>query len=346
MTKVISMRRDPEGQPPIAPQSRSSSQGGRPGLPVMPVVEEYLRATKGHLAAQVWKDYRYILKVFAAWADAQKVGLEYINRRVIDQFCEHLEATHQNAHNTGPVSKRRQANYVRVIKAFLYSTKADSIIYGEYLSADTIRAIDLPAYDETLIVAFSDSDIKELLKACLAEKTEVQRVRNQTIIYLLANTGIRALECTGLSISDLCLEPDMGSVKVMGKGRRERIVHFGELTRRKLVRYLEVCRKDATPDAPLFVSYSLTGRGVRGLTTSGLSQLIETIGKRTSITGVRISPHTFRHHYACEAIRRGVSIYDLKVCLGHKSVEMTERYCRSLASTDYSFRERIAGLLR
>jgi site-specific recombinase XerD len=345
MSKVISMRRPGEPQPPEPQAPSGKAQGGRPGLPIGPAVEEYLAAAKGHLGKQTYREYRHMLHVFAAWADAHKVGLEYINRRVVDQFCAHLEATHTNAHHNGPISRRTQANFVSVIKAFLYATRRESIIYKEYLSTDTIALIEAPAYDERLIVAFSDQQIKDLLKACEQEKTEELRVRNAAIIYLLSNTGIRAAECVGLKISDLCLEPDMGSVKVFGKRHRERIVLFGELTRRKMERYLEVCRKDADACSPLFVAYSIPARG-RALTTSGLAQIIEAIGKRTGITNCRISPHTFRHYYACEALRRSVSIYDLKECLGHKSVAMTERYCRSLAYTDEGLRERIGAMLR
>src|SRR6266702_2278224 len=123
MAKVISMRRDPGDQP----QSRlphAKSQGGRPGLPIGPVVEEY---------------------------------------------CEHLFATRQNIRKSGPISRHAVSNYVLVIKVFLHATRRDSIIYGEYLSTDTISAIALPKYDQVLIQPFTDADIKELLKAALAE---------------------------------------------------------------------------------------------------------------------------------------------------------------------------------
>ncbi len=346
MVKIISMRRDPGDQPPQPqPSSHAKSQGGRPGLPIGPVVEEYLQSAKRHLGGQTYREYRRHLRAFATWADGRKIGLEYINRRAVEEFCEHLFATRQNIRKSGPISKHAVSNYVLVIKVFLHATKRDSIIYGEYLSTDTISAIALPKYDQVLIQPFTDADIKELLKAALAEKTEVLRVRNQTIIYLLSNTGIRVAECATLTTSSLCLEPGMGSVKVMGKGRKERIVMFGELTRRKLERYLEVCRKDALHQDPLFVSYSLSGRGVRRLTTSGIRQMIETVGKRTTIEGVRISPHTLRHYYATRAIEQGMSIVDLKLCLGHESIETTQRYIRSLAC-DEGLRDRIAAMLR
>src|SRR6266702_1989300 len=139
MAKVISMRRDPGDQP----QSRlphAKSQGGRPGLPIGPVVEEYLQSAKRHLGAQTYREYRRHLRAFAAWADGRKIGLEYINRRVVEEFCEHLFATRQNIRKSGPISRHAVSNYVLVIKVFLHATRRDSIIYGEYLSTDPPQA--------------------------------------------------------------------------------------------------------------------------------------------------------------------------------------------------------------
>ncbi len=76
------------------------------------------------------------------------------------------------------------------------------------------------------------------------------------------------------------------------------------------------------------------GRGCfRGLTESGVQQIIRKLGRSCNIKGVRVSPHTLRHTFAIEFLRRGGEVYSLQYILGHSDLEMTRRYVH-LAQAD------------
>jgi len=111
--------------------------------------------------------------------------------------------------------------------------------------------------------------------------------------------------------------PD-GSVKVMGKGAKERIVPIGTTARGAIVRYLGQ-RGPAAPDAPLFL-------GRRGaLDWRGMQQVLKRLKARAGISG-RCSPHSLRHTFARSHLVNGGDAFSLQRILGHTTLDMVKRY--------------------
>jgi site-specific recombinase XerD len=100
---------------------------------------------------------------------------------------------------------------------------------------------------------------------------------------------------------------------------------LGRNSSKILWNYLRDEKRDlkGSGSTPIFLSMRQAGVG---LTRSGLLQLITDIGEAAGITGVRCSPHTFRHTFAIEFLRRTTNIYALKEILGHSSLDMCKRY--------------------
>ena len=143
-------------------------------------------------------------------------------------------------------------------------------------------------------------------------------VRGRAILELLYATGIRCAELVGLDLSEV----DRGTrmVRVLGKGRKERIVPFGARAGAALDAYLPV-RSQARPrtDA-LFVNARggrLTDRSVRLL-----------VAKRVKSVALarRVSPHTLRHSFATHLLERGADLRAIQELLGHASLSTTQRY--------------------
>lgn len=150
----------------------------------------------------------------------------------------------------------------------------------------------------------------------LIDKAENGRfgIRNRAIIELFYSTGIRVSELSSLNVSDVDLSDE--TLRVISKGKRERLVPFGQYAKEAIISYLNV-RKSET-DA-LF----LNRFGTR-LTTRGMWMVIETIRRKAGIS--HISPHTLRHSCATHLLEAGADIRSVQEFLGHKRLSTTQIY--------------------
>lgn len=142
-------------------------------------------------------------------------------------------------------------------------------------------------------------------------------LRDIAIMELLYSSGLRVSELVGLNINQL--DFDLGLVRVMGKGRKERIVPVGRKAIDALKIYLKE-RKDLDGGGPLFINR----RGGR-LSARSVGRLIK---KYSLVSGIyrRISPHTLRHSFATHLLNGGADIREIQEMLGHSSLSTTQRY--------------------
>lgn len=150
-----------------------------------------------------------------------------------------------------------------------------------------------------------------------AVKFEERRLRDRAILELLYSSGLRVSELVGLNINQL--DQDLGILKVMGKGRKERIVPVGEKAIHALKAYLER-RGEVAREAPVFVN----SRGGR-LTTRSVARLIKKYTRHSHIFR-KVSPHTLRHTFATHLLDAGADIREIQEMLGHSSLSTTQRY--------------------
>ena len=142
-------------------------------------------------------------------------------------------------------------------------------------------------------------------------------LRDQAIFELLYSSGLRISELTGLDVEQLDLQENL--VRVVGKGRKERIVPIGRKAAAALRAYLEV-RSDVAATGPLF----LNARGGR-LTARSVQRHLKT---RLIKTGVikDISPHDLRHSFATHLLDGGADLRAIQELLGHASLSTTQKY--------------------
>jgi len=167
------------------------------------------------------------------------------------------------------------AGYVRGLRAF-----------GNWLARDglavarALRALANPRVPRRVIEPLSDADLRLLLAAA--------GERDTAVVLLLLDTGLRVSEVVGIRLGDLRRD---GGIKVLGKGDAERIVPVGGTARRAVGAYL-AARGPGGSDERLFLN-----QADQPLTTSGVSQLLRRLRRRTGVTA-RCNPHTFRHTFA------------------------------------------------
>lgn len=210
------------------------------------------------------------------------------------------------------------ARHVRALKSF-----ATFLVDEELLTADPLRKLRPPKVTVPLIGTFTPAHIDAMVRII---ERQHQRTRNLAILCVLLDTGARADELCRLQRADVDLRER--TARILGKGSKWRVLHFGPATVRALTYYLAERGQDERSE--LFLGY----RG-RPMNRGSLYKLVTDWGERAGISEqVRCSPHTFRHTMACCFLRAHPgALLHLQALLGHSDLNMVRRYAR-LAETD------------
>lgn len=190
------------------------------------------------------------------------------------------------------------------------------------LQDDPCATIDLPRFVQRRPVYLTEKDVEALLAAPDPETPEGERDR--AMLELLYASGLRVSELVGLRQQDLNLGE--ASLRVRGKGERERwlpITPFSaELLRYYLTHTRVTLRPDApnTQDSPLFI----TRRG-EAMTRQAFWKNIKKYAEISKISG-DISPHTLRHAFATHLIEHGADLRTVQSLLGHANISTTQIY--------------------
>lgn len=297
-------------------------------------VDDYLASIK-RLKPATQKEYQYKLGLFVNYCADHDIYLSDITARVIDQFLNHMKATHKPCKpGQSEISSRTLASEVRIIKIFLNWCLEDEQ-YSEYVKPIVVRRIKNVKITQDIIETFSSGQIEALFKACDKEVSEHLQYRDRAIVAVLLDTGVRVSELIRLRLCDVSLSAKDSYIRVYGKGDKWGEVGLGIQSRKYLQKYIRVFREPTEQDnkkkdqAVVFVN-----RSGDKLTVSGLQQIIERLGEWAHIEGVRCSPHTFRHTFAKMFMQNDGDVYRLSKLLRHTSIKTTEDYLKSLQQSE------------
>jgi integrase/recombinase XerD len=146
-------------------------------------------------------------------------------------------------------------------------------------------------------------------------------VRDRTMLELLYATGMRVSELISISIEDVNLE--MGYLRCIGKGSKERIVPIGSVAIHYLKNYIEKSRKEILNGKELSILF-LNSQG-KSLTRQGFWKIIKKYSKRAGIDKT-ITPHTLRHSFATHLLENGADLRAVQEMLGHADISTTQIY--------------------
>ena len=208
-----------------------------------------------------------------------------------------------------------QARIISGLKSFFKYCVTEQII-----SADPSALLEAPKLKRSLPDILHFNEIEQIIGEI--DLSKLEGGRNKAILETLYSCGLRVTELVNLRIS--CLYLDVGFIRVIGKGDKERLVPIGN----EAIKYINIYKNEIRVHVAIKSGQEdilfLNRRG-RHLTREMIFLIIKSLTKKAGITK-NISPHTFRHSFATHLVEGGADLRAVQEMLGHESITTTEIY--------------------
>jgi site-specific recombinase XerD len=245
---------------------------------------------------------------------AYRIDLEAFAAKFPSLAAADLDRVHVRRHlaelQSGSASRATVLRKASALRSFVKFLRAE----GE-LKRDPFLGVPLPKRTRSLPKFLTEAEMEEVLAAPAGAGPA--SARDRALIELLYSSGLRRAEIGTLNVGDLDFLS--GTVRVFGKGSKERIVPVGAAALARLREYLRG-RGGPGDGEPLFVS----GRGAR-LSDEGVVFLVRRWVRRSSLLK-KVTPHVFRHSFATHLLNRGCNIREVQEMLGHANLNTTQVY--------------------
>jgi integrase/recombinase XerD len=237
----------------------------------------------------------------------KKVSPLTLTSKNLKDFVEYL-----NDLGASPFS---QARILSGIKSFY-----KYLVFEDLIKQDPTELIEGPKLGRKLPDTLDFHEIEKLLDAINLSTPEGQR--NRAMLEVLYSSGLRVSELVNLKIPSIYF--DIGFLRVIGKGNKERLVPIG----REAMKYLKIYLEEVRVHVPIktgFEAFAFLNRRGKNLTRvmifTIIKNLVVSIGLKKTI-----SPHTFRHSFATHLLEGGADLRAVQEMLGHESITTTEIY--------------------
>ncbi|MCX6558463.1 MAG: tyrosine recombinase XerC [Candidatus Aminicenantes bacterium] len=261
----------------------------------------YLREIKKYSAHTV-KAYGIDIRQFCRYFSENKLP---VNANTIRDFLASVFSQRKN--------KATLARKIYAVKSF-YAY----LVRTGVLKSNPLEGTGTPKLDRKIPQILTEGEMMEFLDA-LPEKNFLQ-LRNKALFEFLYATGLRISELTELKIIDVHFGERL--VRVMGKGKKERLVPFHEQAAGVLTRYLQCLRSDKRYQGErVFVN----ARG-GALSQRSVERILPQVYRLLSGSQRPIYPHLLRHSFATHLLQRGANLRVIQELLGHANLATTEKY--------------------
>lgn len=276
------------------------------GMTRDPLTEEFLRylANERNASPRTLKAYRHALTGFRA---ENKTSWK---KCTADDFRDYLFTVMKRGHARSYV--RLQFSALRTFYQFLASRKR--------LRNNPVREVQLPKMEKKLPLVLTRQQVDELLTAPTREPKSRSApswmpLRDVAIMELFYSSGLRLSELAALDVADVDLYTE--SVRVFGKGRKERVCPVGLPALEAIQKYRAAANVHA---GALFINKARRRMSVRSVWL-----VLKRYVRRTSIP-ISLSPHKLRHSFATHMLDRGADLRSVQALLGHASLSTTQIY--------------------
>ncbi len=269
---------------------------------------DYLSVEKG-LSANTISAYRRDLYKYVEFLEKNK-KLNHLNEVKHPYVTDYMMQLKDKG--LGPNSISRNLVAIKVFHRFLTRER--------YVKADVTDVLDSPKLWKHLPDVLSVLEIEQMLKQ--PNLRSWMGIRDEAILELMYASGMRASEVCTLLMENLNI--DVGFLKCVGKGSKERVVPIGSQAKETLEKYISKIRpmqiKKGTPARCVFLS-----RLGKPLSRQSLWKIIKKYAARAGIKKT-ITPHTLRHSFATHMLERGADLRIVQELLGHADISTTQIY--------------------
>ena len=262
---------------------------------------------------------------------AERTAVEYL--REIEEFIAYLPSVIPGTFEVDELVTKVTASEVRryiielmrpkTIKAVAVRRKVFAIrsfykyqVYTGLMAIDPTYGVTPPKAEKRVPKVLSEDEMGQFLRTRVAGRTDFLRLRDAAMFELLYAAGIRRAELVGINLDDVDLE--RRSMRVIGKGNKERVVFFNDATADAITMYLGV--RPRTSDRALFLSR----RGTR--LSHSMAGVVFKMYATVSGLALKASPHVVRHSFATHLLENGADLLTIKELLGHASLATTQIY--------------------
>lgn len=235
------------------------------------------------------------------------LSIENINVSIIESFIKYLFKSESSTYS--------QARIVSGLKSFF-----NYLLLEEKIDINPMELIDAPKLVRKLPETLSIQEIEIIIDAVDLDSKE--GMRNKAILETLYSCGLRVSELVNLKVQNLFL--DIGFIKVLGKGMKERLVPIGTKAAECISLYMNEYRISINISEG-FEGYLFINRRGKNLTRNMIFIIVKHLVKKAGLNK-NISPHTFRHSFATHLIEGGADLRAVQEMLGHESITTTEIY--------------------
>ncbi len=208
---------------------------------------------------------------------------------------------------------------IAAVRSFLHYLE----VRGE-ITANAAATLELPKVRRPLPTFVNVDAAAEVVES--PDESSAEGQRDRAMLEVLYGSGLRVSELVGLNLGDVEFDADAGRVRVLGKGRKERIVPFGSLAKNALTKWM-VCRKELSHPKtgeldPQALFLSRMGKRI------GVRQVQHLVRRYGALGAGRadLHPHALRHTFATHLLDGGADLRAIQRMLGHASLSTTQRY--------------------
>ena len=275
---------------------------------ILPEIESFLdfvRVEKG-LAANTVTSYRRDLLKLSKYVEEERLELGELSRGHLREF---LASLYQQS-----LSARSVARHLAALRGFF-----GFLVREGKLSRDATREIESPQLTRNLPQHLTLQEVDALLGQ--PDAATAAGLRDKAMLEVLYATGVRVSELVGMRGQDF--DFNLGVVRCLGKGSKERLIPVGREALRAVEAYLRNGRSHflRDKDSPFLF---LNQRGGR-MTRVGFWKILRLHGRRAGIL-TTITPHTVRHSFATHLLERGADLRSIQLMLGHSDISTTQIY--------------------
>jgi len=268
----------------------------------------YLKLEKD-LSPHSIEAYRHDVRLFAQYLEdaGRTIGPDAVQISDLQDFVRAISEI--------GLAATSQARIISGLRMFFHF-----LVLEEVITQNPAALLELPKIRRKLPDVLTVEEIDRLIASIDLSKPE--GMRNKAMLETLYSCGLRVSELIGLRISDLY--PEVGFIRVIGKGNKQRLVPIGTLALKYIDLYLQHVRVHLSQQ-PGDRDILFLNRLGRPLTRVMVFHIVKSLAQAAGIRK-NISPHTFRHSFATHLLEGGADLKAVKDMLGHESITTTEIY--------------------